>query len=108
VTAAAIEDGKLYPIERPEDGATLDPRAQAAFDALELEAPTSTPPPAAPAAAAPAVSDDDLRAMKADALIAHVAAYPDDRQRVHDLEMARPASEQRTTVLRATTTEGSD
>lgn len=48
------------------------------------------------------VTDEQLAAMSAADLIAHVGQHPDDRERVRKLELERDEDKRRTTVLKAT------
>lgn len=50
-------------------------------------------------------TDEQLRAMSAAELVAHVGQNPDDRERVNALELERDEDKRRSTVLKATTVE---
>lgn len=47
-------------------------------------------------------SDEDLAAMKAPELVAHVNAHPEDKARVRELELAREEKDRRVTILKIT------
>jgi hypothetical protein len=68
------------------------------------EAPAAPAPAAAPDAST--TTDEDLQAMSAAELVAHVNQHPGDRVRVRALEGQR--DEPRVTVLRATAPDGDD
>lgn len=101
------EGGRLRFVPRPEVGdvilitsaqaARLDRLACTVEEDADLEE-------VALEQAAGLATDDQLDAMRAPELIAYVAQHPDERQRVHERELARPQKDQRKTVLAASET----
>lgn len=91
------------------DGLGVTLPADTDLDALYAEAQVNAIPDA-PAGSTVTVldgdsapkSDEDLAAMGAAELVAHVGQHADDAERVRDLELARPKKGQRKTVLDAT------
>lgn len=91
-----------YPEAKPGDVVLLDAKAAKRLDALGATVSPDADEEDLEELAEGGVTDEQLAAMSAADLIAHVVQNPDDRDRVRTLELARDEDKRRTTVLKAT------
>lgn len=91
-----------YPEAGPGDVVLLDDRQAKRLDALGVTVDPDASDEEVEDAAAGEVTDEQLRAMSAAELVAHVGQHPDHRERVRALEEERDEDKRRKTVLEAT------
>ena len=91
-----------YPEANPGDVVLVSAAQAKRLDALGVTADPDASDEDLEAAASGEVTDDQLRAMNAADLVAHVGQHPEDRDRVRALEEERDEYKRRNTVLEAT------
>lgn len=96
------KSGRQYVEATVGDVVLLDAAQAKRLDALGVTVAPDTDDAKVDAALSPDVTDEDLLAMHAAELVAHVGQHPDQADRIRDLELARPEENRRKTVLAAT------